>query len=64
VAIDKLIDNLCWQVDPDVEDTVLLCIFFKRVLQVQLDSLNEFLGSLEIVDVPLVVGLALVLVAN
>jgi len=64
VAIDELVDNLSGQVDPDVENTVFLSVLFKRVLQVQLDSLNQFFRSLEVMDIPLVVGLALVLVAD
>jgi len=64
VAIDKLVDNLSGQVDPDVENTVFVSVLFERVLQVQLDSLNQFFRSLEVMDIPLVVGLALVLVAD
>jgi len=64
MTADELIDNLRGQIDPDIKDTVLISIILERILQILLDSLDHFLGSLEVVDVPLVIGLALILIAN
>ena len=64
MTADELVDNLRGQIDPDIKDTVLISIILERILQILLDSLDHFLGSLEVVDVPLVIGLALILIAN
>ena len=64
MTADELIDNLRGQIDPDIKDTVLISIILERILQILLDSLDHFLGSLEVVDVPLVIGIALILIAN
>ena len=64
MTADELIDNLRGQIDPDIKDTVLISIILERILQILLDSLDHFLGSLEVVDVPLVIGLAFILIAN
>lgn len=64
MTVDELIDNLGWQVNPDVEDTVFLLVLLESVLQILFNSLNKLFSSLKVMNIPLVICLTFILVTD
>ena len=59
VLIDELVDDLRWQVDPDVEDSVFLCPL-EGLNKIFLDIGNDRMGPSEVVLVPISVRLTII----
>ena len=64
VGINELVDHLGGQVNPNVQNAVLIWAFFESILQVGFDSLDHVLCALEVMQVPLVVGLGPILLTD
>ena len=59
MLVDKLIDDLRRQVDPDVQDSIF-ALAFKSIKQVLLDARNNRVSSAKVQFIPLAIGLTVI----
>lgn len=60
VVFNELVDDLLWQIYPDIQDALLLFVF-EGILQVFLHVLHYYLSSTEVWSIPLSIGLFILL---